>query len=127
MGGIAERSPILVFGPQLQWTPDQLSRLRSTLLEDQHFAFLRDCLIELPDIPAWHDLTSTSGSDAVMQNAVRGAQQLKDFAISPAPSFPTALGNTLLAPLTVVEHTISFIQKARELTDAPTDEGTQCS
>lgn len=103
---------IALFGPQVtRWTQESLSSLQSTLLHDSHLKVLRETLAELPSL--WStlenrfDLVNFPGHERLLQ--------LSDFATGKKVLDEKSLSNIHLAPLTIVDHMVEYIQIAEKL------------
>lgn len=114
---------IALFGPQIMsWTRESLLSLQHTLLLDPHLSFLKHVLVELPSLwptlATQFDLANFPGHESLLQ--------LGDFAAGNKDLDDKSLHNILLAPLTIVDHMVQFIQMAEKLVDLEvngTDEG----
>ncbi|KAK5995383.1 Non-reducing polyketide synthase andM [Cladobotryum mycophilum] len=95
---VQEMVKVALFSPQVtNWTPEGLSRLQSRL-EDDDMSFLRKTLMLLPSL--WGYV-----QDEFAQSDFRGESMLNElatFATGDGLLDPARLGNTHLAPLTII-------------------------
>lgn len=98
---------IALFGPQVtRWTQESLSSLQSKLLLDPNLKFIKESLAELPSLRPTIEKLNFSSHESL--------QQLSDFATGKRIPDEKSLNNTHLAPLTIVDHVVQFVQMAEE-------------
>lgn len=106
-GGHPQALRIALFGPQVtHWTRESLSDLRSTLLQDSRFGFLKQTLAELPSL--WSTLEESFGPGGFP--GLKQLEAIRDFASGSGTLDPEGLSNIQLAPLTVVSQAIDLIR-----------------
>ncbi|KAI1389672.1 uncharacterized protein F4822DRAFT_428014 [Hypoxylon trugodes] len=111
---IRDLQEVALFGPQVtHWTKDSLSTLQSTLLQTTNLDFLKNALAEISS--SWSILKK--GFDASNINAEEKLKELENFATGGTIPDPQNLGNTQLAPLTIVSQVVDYVRLAGDRDD----------
>jgi Starter unit:ACP transacylase in aflatoxin biosynthesis len=105
-----------ILGPQITiWTQESLSNLQSALSLDARLKSLRDSLVQLPSLwPAIEKQLAPAnypGHESLVQ--------LSEFVAGKKTLDESLLGNIHLAPLTVLDHMVGYVQLAKELNSGP--------
>lgn len=109
MPGREVQGQVLLFGPEItEWSEAQLRNLHANITSNGRLESLVTCLRELPDSLLWH--TANEGRADWSTSAATAARRLSDFILGDFSHLSPTSGNAVLAPLTVVEHAIKFIE-----------------
>jgi hypothetical protein len=100
-----------ILGPEITiWTQESLSSLQSALSVNTRLQFLKDSLIQLPSL--WPTIEKNFGT--INFTGHESLLQLSNFAAGEKTLDENKLGNIHLAPLTVLDHMVHYIQLIKE-------------
>ncbi|KAL9602710.1 MAG: hypothetical protein Q9219_001700 [cf. Caloplaca sp. 3 TL-2023] len=98
---------VALFGPQItKWTQEGLYNLQTKLYQDPELSFLKEAFARLPSWPA-------NVHKRVHIDLEKGFEELQEFARGKKPLDLQQLGNTQLAPITVISQVVDFWQRCK--------------
>lgn len=100
---------VVLFGPEItEWSEQQLRDLQRKIVSDERLEFIRNCLCGLPSIPLWQGSETTSAPWRPL--AAAASQHLGGFGSGRGLAVSDISRNSLLAPLTVVDQAVNFME-----------------